>query len=129
RRLYAASPASRRPDAPIGGIPGDSEYVIFVIDTSGSMVNFAGTDVIDKVEEALDVYPRLRGIQILNDQGRYMFPRYQGQWIPDTPGRRKAILDTLRTWRPFSNSSPVEGIETPIRAFYAPDRKISLYVF
>jgi hypothetical protein len=28
----------------------------------------------------------------------------------------------------FSNSSPVEGIEAAIRAFAAPDRKVSLYV-
>ncbi|NNK94769.1 MAG: VWA domain-containing protein, partial [Desulfobacterales bacterium] len=30
-----------RPDAPIGGVPVDSEYIIFVIDTSGSMQQFA----------------------------------------------------------------------------------------
>jgi len=31
----------RPPDAPIGGIPVDSEYVVFIIDTSGSMQRFA----------------------------------------------------------------------------------------
>jgi uncharacterized small protein (DUF1192 family) len=129
KRLYGSTAMPRRPDAPIGGIPVDSDYLIFVIDTSGSMFNFAWSEVIDKVAEALDVYPRLQGIQILNDEGGYMFPDFQGRWIPDTPSRRKAVLDTLRTWRPFSNSSPVEGIETAIRAFYRPDRKISIYVF
>ena len=43
--------------------------------------------------------------------GRYMFPQYAGQWIPDTPARRRAILARLSTWSPMSNSSPVEGIE------------------
>jgi hypothetical protein len=129
RRLYGADAARRRPDAPIGGIPVDSEYIIFVIDTSGSMFNFAWSDVLEKVGEALDVYPRVSGIQILNDEGGYMFPRYAGQWIPDTPSQRKAVIDTLRRWRPFSNSSPVEGIETAIRAFYRPDRRIGIYVF
>ena len=41
----------------------------------------------------------------------------------------KAILSYLRTWRPFSNSSPVEGIQAAIRTFYDPNKKISLYVF
>jgi hypothetical protein len=113
---------------PVGGIPADSEYVIFVIDTSGSMQQFAWKSVLSKVEESLDVYPRLRGLQILSDEGAYMFPQFQGQWIPDTPDRRKAVLDTLRGWKPFSNSSPVEGIQTAIRAFYRPDRQISIYV-
>jgi hypothetical protein len=129
KRLYGADAARSRPDAPIGGIPVDSEYVIFVIDTSGSMFNFAWTDVNEKVSEALEVYPRVEGIQVLNDEGGYMFPRYAGRWIPDTPSQRKAILDTLITWRPFSNSSPVEGIETAINTFYKPGRKISIYVF
>ena len=35
----------------------------------------------------------------------------------------------LSSWRPFSNSSPVEGIDRAIRDFYADDKKISLYVF
>ena len=46
-----------------------------------------------------------------------------------TGTRRKVILDRLRTWSPFSNSSPVEGIDAAIRTFYAPDKKISLFVF
>jgi hypothetical protein len=37
-------------------------------------------------------------------------------------------LSKLSTWRPFSNSSPVEGITAAIRTFYSSDKKISLYV-
>ena len=54
---------------------------------------------------------------------------YAGKWIPDTPARRKAIIDRLRGWNAFSNSSPVEGITRAIRTFAAPDKKISIYVF
>ena len=32
-------------------------------------------------------------------------------------------------WRPFSNSSPVEGITRAIRTFYQEGRRISIYVF
>ena len=126
RRLLASIPT--RPDSPIGGIPIDSEYVIFVIDTSGSMQNYTWGLLNRKVGEILEIYPNLKGIQIMNDMGNYMFSQYQGRWIPDTPARRQAILRTLRGWRAFSNSSPVEGIQEAIRSFYSPDKKISIFV-
>ena len=113
----------------IGGIPVDSEYVIFIIDTSGSMVNYHWENMIDQLITTLDVYPRLKGIQIMSDMGEYLFSRYRRTWIPDTEGRRKVIINTLRTWRAFSNSSPVEGITRAIRAFYDPGKKISIYVY
>jgi len=121
----------RRPveDATIGGVPVDSEYIIFVIDTSGSMFTNAWPLVLKKMEEVLKIYPKVKGIQVLNDMGQYMFSRYSGKWIPDTPGRRKVIVDRLRLWNVFSNSSPVEGIERAVRTFAVGDKKISIYVF
>jgi hypothetical protein len=120
----------RRPsDSTVGGIPVDSEYIIFIIDTSGSMQDYAWPMVQTKLEETLKIYPRVKGIQVMNDMGEYMFSQYAGRWIPDSPARRQAIVRGLRGWRVFSNSSPVEGIEAAIRRFYAPDKKISLYVF
>jgi hypothetical protein len=65
----------------------------------------------------------------MNDEGVYMFSQYHGKWIPDTRARRGAILERLRSWNAFSNSSPVEGIEVAIRTFWREDRRISLYVF
>jgi hypothetical protein len=119
----------RPPDAPVGGIPVDSEYIIFIIDTSGSMQRFAWPAVRRKMDEVLNAYPKVRGLQIMNDEGVYMFSRYAGQWIPDTPARRQAIRDRLRSWNAFSNSSPVEGIEIAIKTYWAQDKKVSLYVF
>ena len=119
----------QRQDNTIGGITVDSEYIIFVIDTSGSMQQLSWNQVIRKVSETLNIYPQVKGIQIMNDMGDYMFARFRGKWIPDSPARRRAIVERLRTWAPFSNSSPVEGIEQAIRTFYTPDKKISIYVF
>jgi hypothetical protein len=113
----------------IGGIPVDSEYIIFIIDTSGSMFQNAWGRVLEEMENVLDVYPEVKGIQVMNDMGEYMFPTFRNQWIPDTEGRRLAILERLRNWNAFSNSSPVEGIQAAIRTFYDPGKKISLYVF
>ncbi|MDB2663504.1 VWA domain-containing protein, partial [Porticoccaceae bacterium] len=94
----------------VAGIPADSDYIIFVIDTSGSMQTAAWARVQREMLNILDVYPEVTGIQVLNDMGQYMFNNYQEQWIPDSPAMRKSIIDRLAGWAPFSNSSPVEGI-------------------
>jgi hypothetical protein len=111
----------------IGGVPVDSEYIIFVIDTSGSMQMAAWQKVQLEMINILDIYPTVKGIQVLNDMGQYMFSTYRGRWIPDSPDMRKRIISTLRNWSPFSNSSPVEGINAAIQSFYRPGRKISIY--
>ncbi|MGB5310273.1 MAG: hypothetical protein WBN45_15370 [Arenicellales bacterium] len=127
RRLLSTT--TKISNSRIGGVPVDSEYIIFIIDTSGSMNQFAWSLVRQKIKEVLNVYPKVKGIQVMNDMGEYMFQTYSGKWIPDTPSRRKAINQRLSSWTPFSNSSPVEGIEAAIRRFYAKDKRISLYVF
>jgi hypothetical protein len=116
-------------DRPVGGIPVDSEYIIFVIDTSGSMASYTWALVVEKMQQVLNIYPKVKGIQVMNDMGQYMFSQYAGKWIPDTPARRRAIVDRLRGWNAFSNSSPVEGVTRAIQGFAAPDKKISIYVF
>ncbi|MEJ6652166.1 MAG: VWA domain-containing protein [OM182 bacterium] len=127
QRLAANSSAPE--NNAIGGIPVDSEYIIFVIDTSGSMFNNPSWGkMLGVIEDTLNVYPEVKGIQIMNDMGDYMFDSFRGQWIPDTSARRTQILSTLSNWNPFSNSSPVEGVTRAINTFYAPDKKISIYV-
>lgn len=127
-RLYAQKNRPKPRDL-IGGIPVDSEYICFIIDTSGSMFNYAWQRMLDQMIETLTVYPRVKGLQVMNDEGSYMFPEYAGGWIPDSPARRMAVIERLRSWNVFSNSSPSEGIEAAIQQFYRPDRKISLYVY
>ncbi len=118
----------RKDDSPIGGVPVDSEYIIFIIDTSGSMASYAWPLVLKKMQEVLDIYPQVKGWQVMSDEGAYMFPTYRGKWLPDTPQQRRLVLDRLRNWFPFSNSSPVEGIVEAIRTYYSSGKRISLYV-
>ncbi len=127
RRLQAN--IGSRPDAPVGGIPIDSEYVIFIIDTSGSMQRYSWDLVRRKIDETLQLYPEVKGIQIMNDNGAYMFGSYARKWIPDSPTLRQSIRQKLATWRAFSDSNPVQGINAAIRTFWAPDKRISIYVF
>lgn len=127
RRLLARQ--QRPANDLVGGLPVDSEYLIFIIDTSGSMYNYAWRRVRKEMIAILDIYPQVKGIQVMSDMGSYMFPSYRGKWIPDSPARRRAVIERLASWTPFSNSSPVEGIERAIRAYYTSDKRISLFVF
>jgi hypothetical protein len=111
----------------IGGVPVDSEYIIFVIDTSGSMQVAAWRRLQSEMLNILNIYPAVKGIQVMNDMGQYMFPDTRRAWMVDSPKLRRRITNALNTWSPFSNSSPVEGINAAIQTYYRPDRKISIY--
>ena len=123
-------PYYRRPDEDaVAGIPVDSEYIIFVIDTSGSMLDASWTLAQRMLRQTLQAYPEVKGIQVMNDDGIYMFRDYTARWMPDSPGRRQAIVSRMRTWNATSDSNPVNGIEAAIRDFRDDDKKISMYVF
>jgi len=114
--------------AAIGGIPLDSDYLIFVIDTSYSMTSNHWAVALGIVEELLNVYPHVQGLQVLNDQGTYMFEGTRGRWLPDTPQQRAEIRERARRWRAFSRSNPVPGMEEAVRRYWAPDKRIGIYV-
>lgn len=115
-------------DDDVGGIPVDSEYVIFVVDTSGSMQQI-WSQVISEISNVLDIHPTVRGFQIMNDQGRYLFEGYRREWMSDTPTLRRGALDLMSNWTAFSNSDPVQGIHAAIQTFSDPEKKISIFVF
>jgi hypothetical protein len=112
----------------IGGIPVDSEYIIFIVDTSASMTSGHWTEAQAIVQEILSIYPKVKGMQIMDDEGKVMLGGSRGQWLPDSQVQRTQIVARMRNWRAFSNSSPVEGIEEAIRTYWAADKRISLYV-
>jgi hypothetical protein len=115
-------------DSIIGGIPVDSEYIIFVIDRSGSMQS-RWPIVLRKVSEVLRAYPEVKGVQVLSDYGDYLFPSFRGKWIADSPNTRRLINQRLSTWEGYSPSNPTRGIQTAINTFYEPGKPISIYVF
>ncbi|MEZ5500800.1 MAG: hypothetical protein R3E77_15410 [Steroidobacteraceae bacterium] len=116
-----------RSDA-IGGIPVDSEYIIFIIDTSNSMHGQHWDTAAGVMTEILDIYPKVKGLQVMDDEGRPMFEGTRGKWLEDNDRQRRRILERMPDWAPYSNSSPVEGIVEAIRRYWAPDKRISLYV-
>ncbi len=128
QRLLKNAPKKIDTVPAVGGIPVDSEWIIFVIDTSGSMQadNWENAQMVMK--EILDIYPKVKGLQILDDEGKPMYPSTKGQWMQDTPAQRMKIISTMVNWKPYSNSSPVEGIGAAVQGWWSADKKISVYV-
>jgi hypothetical protein len=120
--------ASRPKTEAIGGIPIDSEYIIFIVDTSASMTSFHWEQAQAIVKEILSIYPKVKGLQIMSDQGSVLIGGTRGQWLTDSAVQRETIVARMKSWRAFSKSSPVEGIEAAIRTYWSSDKRISLYV-
>jgi hypothetical protein len=121
------------------GLTIGSNYIAFVIDTSGSMRD-PNTDgvwgiAIRKVEEVLDVYPTVKGVQVLDTDGRFILNGGRNgamDWLPDTRETRDQIKRTLRRYNAESISSPVPGLRRVFTTLYRendPDMKLGVYVF
>jgi hypothetical protein len=128
QQRLAASLAQRVPSAAIGGIPIDSEYIIFIIDTSSSMTTNHWDINLAVVDEILSLYPRVKGLQVLNDQGTYMYEASRGRWLNDSPQQRADIRERAKRWRAFSQSNPVPGMTEAVRTYWAVDKRVSVYV-
>ena len=116
-------------DEEVGGIPVDSEYVIFIIDTSGSMGRF-WDKVIQTMSNILSTHPKVQGFQVMSDNGVLLGGTPMGQWRSDSPGQRRGVLQAMRKWNASSSSSPIEGISKALKAYGKSSRgSLALYVF
>jgi hypothetical protein len=121
------------------GLPTDNNYIAIVIDTSGSMrdPNHGGLwpIVIRKVDELLDSYPELKGLQLIDGDGRFIMGRPgtgTAGWLDDSPERRDQIKRYLRRYDQDSISNPVPGVYNAIRFLLDrenPEMKMAIYVF
>jgi hypothetical protein len=112
------------------GVPLDSKYLVFVVDTSGSMRQFAWADVGNHLVETISAYPFLEGIQIIDGQGRFLFHEFRNGWIPASPEQMAAALDALEVWRRFSDSDPREGVMAAIDFLSAHEKEnAAIYVY
>ena len=124
--------------APVG-LPVGSNYLAFIIDTSGSMrdPNHGGLwpIVIRTIETVLDVYPSVDGIQLIDGDGRFILgrpgTRSEG-WLPDTPDTRATIKRVLRRYDQDTVSNPVPGIYNAMRFLHDrenPNMRMGIFVF
>lgn len=126
------------PPAPVG-LPVGSNFLAFVVDTSGSMrdPNFGGLwpVVIRTIETVLDAYPNVQGIQLIDGDGRFILGRRgsgTAGWLPDTPQTREAIKRTLRRYDQDTVSNPVPGIYNAMRFLYDKENagmRMGIFVF
>ena len=128
RRAAVQKDTAQESDEEVGGIPVDSDYVVFIVDTSGSM-QAIWSRVTRELENVISIHPKVKGFQILNDNGVHLLSAYEGRWIPDTPGRRRNVVRLFRTWKSTSNSSPVEGLRVALQRYARPGVKLSIYIF
>ncbi|MCE2484362.1 MAG: VWA domain-containing protein [Desulfurellaceae bacterium] len=128
KRAAVQQDTTQESDEEVGGIPVDSDYVVFIVDTSGSMQQIWGR-VTRELENVMTIHPKITGFQILNDNGAHLISGYAGRWIPDTPRRRQNVIRLFRTWNSTSNSSPVEGLHVALRRYARPNIKLSIYIF
>ena len=115
-------------DEEVGGIPVDSDYVIFIVDTSGSMKQYWSL-VVKTVGDVLNNHPQVKGFQILSDNGEHLIRASEGAWRKDTPRQRNAVLRAMASWTGMSNSSPIEGIEKALTIYGKKSTSLALYVF
>jgi len=118
------------------GLPIESNYIAFVFDTSGSMRD-TRTDqiyeaVIEKIQNVLDSYPEIKGVQFLDADGRFILRGTPGIWLDDRRETRMGALRMLSSYQTFSNSNPTPGIFRAIRSLYQPDNpemRMAIFVF
>lgn len=119
------------------GVPVESNHIAFVIDTSGSMrdpnTGLVWGYVIQKFEETLESYPEVKGIQLLDANGRFIIGRGMGSsWMKDSKEARDYMVRSLRLYPNDSESNPVPGVAQAIRRLANPedeDMKMGIYVF
>lgn len=118
-----------KPDDEVGGIPTDADYVVFVIDNSGSMsLGRRWNQVIDVVEDILKSHPEMKGFQVVAADGTFLYQGQEGHWLPDGASFRKKALDRLQGFTGGA-SAPEVGINRVLDLYQRESGKVSLYVF
>ena len=81
-----------------------------------------------QIDTILSIHPKVKGIQIMSDNGDYLLQGYSSRWIPDTQITRQRISEKLKRWNSFSNSNPTKGLEKALRFHSNVPGGISIYV-
>ncbi|GGW81514.1 VWA domain-containing protein [Alteromonas halophila] len=116
------------PDDDVGGIPTDAEYVVFVIDNSGSMSGRGWGNVISVVNDILKNHPKMKGFQIMAADGGYMFSSKAGQWLSDRASMRQTAMSAMSGFKGGA-SEPEKGIIRAVDTYKNTPGTVSLYVF
>jgi len=109
------------------GIRIDSDYLIFIIDNSGSMIEGGPWNrVMEEISRIVITFPNLKGFMIMNDTGKII--QGDNPWLTPTPTNRKSAIDNLRNIRTISNSNPIPAIELAINFYGRKYDNVGIFV-
>lgn len=112
------------------GIRIDSEYLIFIVDTSGSMVDYGPwNNITNEINYVIDAFPKLKGFIVMSDFGKVMYG--DSPWVSDTPANRKKASTILnnRFNLPISRSDPFPALEKAIGYYGKNYSNVGIFVF
>jgi len=113
QRLKSLSAPMEQKEA--SGIKLDSRYLVFIIDTSGSMEPWV--KIVQEIDSLIQTFPDLEGYMVMNDNGRIF---HGGDpWLNPTKINRSASIGILRANRAKygSLSNPIDGLKKVIRVW------------
>ncbi len=111
-----------------GGIRIDSDYVVFIVDTSGSMKTCGNwTRVINEFKILLDAFPKIKGFQIMKDNGDYIYPTGK-TWIEDNKFNRQQMISALARADLISDSNPIPAIKRSLNLYADGISKVGIFV-
>ena len=111
-----------------GGLNVESDYIVFVIDNSGSMQDWGPwSTVINEISKIIDAFPNLKGFQVLNDQGRKMMQN-SDKWIDDTLSNRKLMKQSIKNFNGTSRSNPIDGLRIALTRYANGIDKVGIFV-
>ena len=109
------------------GIRIDSDYLIFIIDNSGSMIEGGPWNrVMEEISRIVITFPNLKGFMIMNDTGKII--QGDNPWLTPTSTNRKSAIDNLRNIRTISNSNPIPAIELAINFYGRKYDNVGIFV-
>ncbi|MDA8933758.1 hypothetical protein N9H52_01825 [Gammaproteobacteria bacterium] len=113
QRLNSLSAPMEQKEA--SGIKLDSRYLVFIIDTSGSMEPWV--KIVQEIDNLIQTFPDLEGYMVMNDNGSIF---HGGDpWLNPTKINRSASIGILRANRAKygSLSNPIVGLKKVIRVW------------
>jgi|TARA_B110000977_G_scaffold30031_1_gene39296 hypothetical protein len=113
QRLKSLSAPMEQKEA--SGIKLDSRYLVFIIDTSGSMEPWV--KIVQEIDNLIQTFPDLEGYMVMNDNGSIF---HGGDpWLNPTKINRSASIGILRANRAKygSLSNPIVGLKKVMRVW------------
>lgn len=112
------------------GIMIDSDYLIFIIDNSGSMIlGGPWNRVVNEIKEIIMTFPKLKGFLIFNDAGK-LYGTYSGNpWVePSKKNRESAINFINNNTGLISTSNPINALKKAINNYGKKYENVGIFI-